>query len=61
MLKCRKKSKNVNKLMETAIYISFIFKITNLLIVNLFELTIYKLVIFFDFNFEVINNICLEG
>ncbi len=43
----RKKSKSKN-IVKTTAFISFIFKVTNLLIVNLFDLTICKLVIFFE-------------
>ncbi len=50
MFMYRKKSKSKNIIIEKATFVSFIFKITNLLIVNLFDLTICKLVIFFGFD-----------
>ncbi len=46
----RKKSKSKNNIVEKTTFVSFIFNITNLLIVNLFDLTICKLVIFFGFD-----------
>ncbi len=51
----RKKSKSKNDIIEKATFVSFIFKMTNLLIVNLFDLTICKLVIFFGFGFDLFD------
>ncbi len=63
MFMLRKKSKSKNNGFEKTTFISFIFKMTNLLIVNLFDLTICKLVIFFGFDFNLIEYkyLILEG
>ncbi len=60
VFKLKQLTKNLNIFLSTTILKSFIssfsliFLITNLLIVNLFDLTICKLVIFFDFDFNLI-------